>query len=96
MNQAPVRTPPRKQPGQGCGPRRIAGVALDVRTAAAFIGVTEKALRAQVGRRLVPHRRLGARIIFLRDEVEQWLATLDGCGLNEAQANMAARLGRES
>ena len=91
MNCESVRTPPKKRPGQGCGPRTIAGVALDVRTAAALIGVTEKALRAQVGRRLVPHRRLGARIIFLRTEVEQWLATLDGCDLNEAQANMAAR-----
>lgn len=91
MNRELVRTPPKKMPGQGCGPRRIAGVALDVRTAAALIGVTEKTLRAQVGRRLVPHRRLGARIVFLRTEVEQWLAGLPGCTVTEAQANQEAR-----
>jgi helix-turn-helix protein len=64
---------------------------LDVRTGAAFLGATEKVLRGQVARRVIPFRRLGGRIIFLRAELEAWLTRLDGCTLDEAQLNMAAR-----
>jgi len=91
MNQAPVRTPPKKQLGQGCGPRNLNGLVLDVRNGAALIGDTEKGIRGKVARRLIPFRRLGARIVFLRSELEAWLQNLDGCSLKEVQANMAAR-----
>lgn len=85
------QAPPKKQPGQGTGPRAFNGLALDVRTAAALVGDTEKGIRGKVARRLIPFRRLGARIIFLRAELEQWLATLDGCNLDEAKKNREAR-----
>ena len=89
-----MRRPPKKQLGQGTGPRTINGLALDVRGAAAFVGDTEKGIRGKVVRRLIPFRRLGSRIIFLRSELEQWLTTLDGCNLDEANVNQQERHGR--
>jgi hypothetical protein len=83
--------PPKKQKGQGCGLRRIDGAALDVRGASAFYGGTEKQTRGLVDRRLIPFRRLGGRIVFLRSELEGWLQTLEGCTLDEARANHEAR-----
>ena len=91
MNALSRQTPPRKQPGQGLGPRRIDGAMLDVRTAAALLGGSEKQLRAMVARRLVPHRRLQSRIIFIKAELEEWLMTLDGCTVVEARSNLEAR-----
>lgn len=83
--------PPRKKPGQGCGPRRIDGLALDVRGAAVFLGTTEKTLRGMVARRLIPFRRLNSRIVFLRSELENFLVSLPGCQPTEAKANQEAR-----
>lgn len=85
------RITPRKHPGQGRGPRTINGAALDVRGASGFYGGTEKQTRGLVNRRLIPFKRLGGRIIFLREELEQWLTSLDGCSLAEARTNLEAR-----
>ena len=85
--------PPKKQPGMGTGPRTFNGAALDVRTGAAFLGGTQKQVRGLVSRKLIPFRRLGGRILFLRSELETWLSTLDGCNLDEARANREARHG---
>ena len=73
--------------------RTINGTALDVRSAAALIGGSEKQTRALVERRLIPFRRLGGRIVFLRTELEQWLASLDGCTLEEAKETLRVRQG---
>lgn len=86
-----TRTPPKKQAGTQTGPRTFSGAVLDVRTAAAFVGCSEKALRAHVSRQTVPFRRLGGRVLFLRSEIESWLLGLDGCTLDTAKENMAAR-----
>lgn len=86
-------TPPRKQPGQQRGPRRINGVMLDVRGGAVFLGETEKGIRGKVSRGLIPHRRLGGRIIFIKAELEQWLLTLPGVTLEEAVENLRVRGG---
>lgn len=86
-----LRIPPTKKPGQGLGPRRVNGAVMDVTTAASFIGTTEKAIRGQVSRRLIPFRRLNGRIVFLRSELETWLTSLDGCPLDEALANAKER-----
>lgn len=91
MASEPRKAPPKKQPGQGCGPRRIDGAALDVRGASAFYGGTEKQTRGLVERRLIPCRRLGTRIIFIKAELEAWLANLPGCTPDEARTNMEAR-----
>ena len=76
-----------KQPGEGTGPRTINGAALDVRGAAVLVGVTEKVIRGQVARRLIPFKRCGERIIYIRAELEQWLTCLPGCAVEEARAN---------
>ena len=85
------RRPPKKQPGQGKGPRIMNGARLDLRSATVFLGGTEKQTRGMVARRLIPFRRLGGRIIFLRSELQAWLQNLPGCTLEEAQANQEAR-----
>jgi excisionase family DNA binding protein len=71
--------------------RTIAGELLDVTEAARFLGFTEKALRARVERRVIPFRRLGGRICFLKGELERFLAALEGCDADEALANLAHR-----
>jgi hypothetical protein len=88
-----MRVPPRKRPGQGIGPRRIDGAALDIRGGSAFCGWSEKKSRGLVSRGLMPHRRLAGRIFFLRSELEAWLKTLNGVTLDEALENLKARTG---
>lgn len=85
--------PPKKQIGQGLGPRRIDGVVLDVRCGSLFLGWSEKRTRGMIERRLIPFRRVGGRIVFLRSDLEHWLQTLDGCSLEEARNNMLIRQG---
>jgi len=68
-----------------------ASLALDVRHAAALLGLSEKATRARVARRLIPFRKLGGRVVFLRIELEAWLSSLPGCTATEARANVEQR-----
>lgn len=75
--------PPAKKP-RGChGKRTINGALLDVRAAAAFLGVTEKTLRARVARHQVPFRIWGGRVVFVRAELDKFLDQLPGCSLDE-------------
>ena len=83
--------PPRKRAGQGVGPRRFDGELLDVRGVAAMLGTTEKLVRSRVERRLIPFRRLGGRVVFLRDELTEYQQRLPGCGLEEALENLEQR-----
>ncbi|HUF93616.1 MAG TPA: helix-turn-helix domain-containing protein [Candidatus Limnocylindria bacterium] len=66
---------------------------IDVATVAAMLGTTEKAIRARVARRCIPFRRLGARIVFNRAELLDFLEKLEGVGVGEALANVAGRQG---
>lgn len=83
--------PPKKQKGQGRGPRTTDGLLLDLRTGAQLVGDTEKKVRGLVARRLIPFRVLGSRIYFVRAELEQWIQSLSGCTLEEAQSNLEMR-----
>ena len=67
------RSPPRKKKGAAQGPRRFAGTLRDITSQASELGVTPKTLRAQVARGLIPYRKLGGRIMFLHDEVRDYL-----------------------
>jgi hypothetical protein len=89
------RPPPRKQQNVPTGPRRIAGEVLDVTTQAQRLGESEKQLRAQVARGLIPHRKLGGRIIFIAEECREFFRQLPGVTMEQALANLAARSGRE-
>lgn len=87
--------PPKKRFGQATGRRSLNGELLDVFSAATLLGCTEKTLRARVGRRTVPFRRFGGRVVFLRNDIEAFIADLPGCTLEEAQQNLAVRSGGE-
>lgn len=94
MDDSPRKMPPKKKKKKEDDPtvrRRINGVLMDVYTAASFVGVTEKGIRGKVSRRLIPFRRLGGRVVFIRAELESYLSALDGCPLDEALANMRER-----
>lgn len=64
----------------------IQAAILDVRGAASLLGMTDKALRRQVERGRVPFRRLGRKVIFLRNELEAWLHELPGVTLEGLNA----------
>jgi excisionase family DNA binding protein len=64
---------------------------LVVEDAARLLGNSEKSIRQCVARRTLPFRKLGGRVIFLKDELEAFLRDLPGCSLDEARANAAAR-----
>lgn len=89
---AEQRRPPRKLAGQGLGQRRrLDGEVLDVAGVSRLLGVTEKCIRARVTRQLLPHRRWGSRIVFLRGDVMAFLSKLDGVSVDEALRNGAGR-----
>ena len=58
--------------------------AYDVPSGAARLKITEKAMRARIARRQVPFRKLGARIIIPHDELERYIAGLNGVSVEEA------------
>ena len=83
--------PPKKRAGQATGRRSLNGELLDVHHGATFLGSSEKTLRARVDRRTIPFRRFGARVVFLRQDLEAFIANLPGCTLAEARRNLAVR-----
>ena len=88
-----MNTPPRKRAGRATGPRRFDGALRDIAHQARELGVSEKALRAQVARGVIPYRRHGGRIVFLADEVASYLRRLPGVTADQALENLAARNG---
>ncbi len=63
------------------------GEILDVSSTAKFLGISEKSLRARVARRMIPFKRWGGRVCFLRGELLDFLRNLDGCRIDEALQN---------
>lgn len=97
LRATPRKTPPpKKQKGKPTGRRRFDGTVKDIAGEALDLGITEKALRSQVARGKIPYRRLGGRIVFLADEVHDFLRQLPGVTAAEALANVAARNGQEA
>ena len=90
-----MRRPPRKKTNDAKVPRTFSGALLDVSKAATFLGVSEGVVRARVDRRLLPYRRFGGRIVFLKTELELFLTSLPGCSLKEAKENLDIRGGHE-
>ncbi|MBI5315843.1 MAG: helix-turn-helix domain-containing protein [Nitrospirae bacterium] len=87
----------KRLPAQASGSpaHQRSGQILYVSAAAVLLACSEKAIRAKVARQLLPHRRLGGRVIFLRNELETFLSELPGTSVAEAQANLALRSGEE-
>jgi hypothetical protein len=71
--------------------RRFSGELLDVAGAAVLLGVTEKAIRARVARRLLPFKEFGGRIVFIKADLLNFLQQLAGCDVDEALKNVAQR-----
>ena len=66
---------------------------LDVPSAAELLGMTQKAVRQRVARRMIPVRKWGGRICFVRTELDRFIASLPGCDLEEALENEEAKRG---
>jgi excisionase family DNA binding protein len=60
---------------------------LGLQEAAAYLGRSERAMYHLVARRAVPFRRHGARLIFCRAELEEWLHGMPGVSVEEALAH---------
>ncbi len=85
--------PPVKTAGQARSPRDFNGELLDIAWASLLLGCSQKTLRARVSRRLIPFRRFGKRVVFIRSELLAFCEQLDGCRPDEAAHNLALRSG---
>jgi hypothetical protein len=85
--------PKGKRAGQGSGPRRLRGVILDVSGVAELLDCSEGMVRTRAARGLLPSKRWGSRLIFLRQEILEYLATLPGTTVEEARRNQQRRAG---
>jgi hypothetical protein len=86
--------PPRKKREEGEEPkppqrRRLDGLVLDVSAMAEHFGDTEHGIRAKVARGTLPYRRLGGRVVFVREDVVAFLQRLPGISTDQALANLA-------
>jgi len=55
----------------------------DTKGLASYINRSEGAIRNLVMRRAIPFRKPGGRLIFLRDEVDRWIAMSEGLTIEE-------------
>lgn len=83
--------PPKKHAGHPTGARRLDGALKDIATMAATLGVSEKKLRGDVARGLLPFHRFGGRIVFVEAEVLDFFRRLPGVTVSDALANQAVR-----
>jgi excisionase family DNA binding protein len=58
---------------------------LSVKEMAALLGCSEQAVYKQVYRQALPYRKLGRKVIFLRQEVEAYLNGLPGLQLGHIE-----------
>jgi len=87
-----IRKPPKKKPGQGRGRRKLDGEVMDIAAVSERYGGSPKFWRSRVARRLVPFRRWGGRIVFVRRELDEFFAEgLEGCTLDEALSELERR-----
>ena len=64
---------------------------MDIRSVAQLLGTSEKVVRARISRRVLPFRRLGGRIVFMKDDLTAFINHLPGIGVDEALANERKR-----
>lgn len=88
MSRRVLKEEDRKRP---YAPQTISGALLDVRTAAAFIGNSERSLRALIANGEIPYKKLRGRIVFRREELEKWVETLPGLSMKDVEANRKVR-----
>jgi hypothetical protein len=60
-------------------------IALDTKEAGAFIRRSPAAVRNLVMRRLIPFRKVGGRLLFIREELEEWVRRSPGVRLDDIE-----------
>ncbi|MBN1566230.1 MAG: helix-turn-helix domain-containing protein [Acidobacteria bacterium] len=65
---------------------------LTVRQVAELLGISEKAARCRVSQGLLPFRRWGGSLVFLRKEILAFLEALPGTSLKDATENAERRI----
>lgn len=58
---------------------------LTIAQVSTLLGMSPKSIRQRVYRRQIPFRRWGSRILFLEDEVAEFIQSLPGIGPDEAE-----------
>jgi excisionase family DNA binding protein len=74
--------------------RTVNGVLLDVKSAAEFLGGSERWLRRLLERGVVPCKKLGRTIVFKRSELEAFIDDLPGISSRQARFNSQKKNGR--
>jgi excisionase family DNA binding protein len=57
---------------------------IDASRTAQYLGITTQALYNLVARRFVPFRKMGKKLVFDVQELDAYIARLDGIGADEA------------
>lgn len=69
---------------EGTKTKLVTKRAFNVKDAATYLGLTEKALYNLVYRGQIPYRRIGTKkILFLIDELDDWLSLAPGLRLED-------------
>ena len=56
---------------------------LNTKQLAEYIGRSPKAIRDMVFRRDIPFRKPGGRLLFAKNEIDNWIESSDGISLSE-------------
>lgn len=59
-----------------------------IRQAAEYLGETEATIRSRISRGTLPYRRLGGRIVLIKAELDNYLASLPGVTPEQAKENL--------
>lgn len=65
----------------------VNGMLLDVKSAAEFLGGSERWLRRLLERGLVPCKRIGRNVFFKKHELEEFIDDLPGVSPRQARFN---------
>lgn len=60
----------------------------DVYELSLYIKRTPGAIRNLVLRRLIPFRKPAGRLVFIKEEIDQWIIKSEGIALNEVQGKI--------
>lgn len=63
------------------------GCFFDVEKAAAFLNIKQSTIYAWVHQRRIPFRKLGSKLIFIRDELAEFINSQNGLSLSELAYN---------
>ena len=64
---------------------------INVAETAVLLGITERAIRARNGRRTLPFKKIGGRVMFSRDELFELIEESTVVTLGEAVVNLKLR-----